>query len=191
MGAGKTVALIGLHTLERIGIRSLLAERNGITAASYASQEEYRDIGEQADGFIVSAGVFMHNLDFYMPRRNNTLVVDRERKELEEKAASQSPGNPAGADRFIYQDSDETEIAGRLDGLIGRLTETDDSQGELSAREKEVLRLLVAGKINKEIADELCISINTVITHRKNITSKTGIKSVSGLSLYALMNGLA
>ncbi|MBD5184180.1 MAG: response regulator transcription factor [Bacteroidales bacterium] len=62
--------------------------------------------------------------------------------------------------------------------------------GELSGREKEVLKELASGKTNKEIADRLSISVNTVITHRKNISSKLGIKSVSGLSLYALMNGV-
>ncbi|MBD5328591.1 MAG: response regulator transcription factor [Bacteroides sp.] len=68
-----------------------------------------------------------------------------------------------------------------------RLQETS---GELSAREKEVLKELASGKTNKEIADHLSISVNTVITHRKNVSSKLGIKSVSGLSLYALMNGI-
>lgn len=185
MAPSKTVALIGLNTLERIAVRSLLSERYDMAVAGYTSQKEYLDVGEGADGFVVSAGVFIRNLDFYMPRRNNVLVVDREGSEVSRESGSQ------GSERFISPDSDETEIAGRLDALVRRLTESDDTQGELSAREKEVLRLIVAGKINKEIADELCISINTVITHRKNISAKTGIKSVSGLSLYALMNGLA
>jgi DNA-binding NarL/FixJ family response regulator len=58
----------------------------------------------------------------------------------------------------------------------------------LSEREIEVLKLLVNGNANKEIADKLNISINTVITHRKNISQKTGIKSVSGLTIYAVVN---
>ncbi|MDE6218264.1 MAG: LuxR C-terminal-related transcriptional regulator, partial [Muribaculaceae bacterium] len=60
----------------------------------------------------------------------------------------------------------------------------------LSSREKEVLGLIAQGLSNKEIADRLCISVNTAITHRKNISSKLGIKSASARSLYALMNGL-
>lgn len=60
---------------------------------------------------------------------------------------------------------------------------------ELSAREIEVLVLITKGFINKEIADKLNISLTTVITHRKNITEKLGIKSVSGLTIYAVMNG--
>ena len=60
----------------------------------------------------------------------------------------------------------------------------------LSQREKDVLRLIARGYLNKEIANELFISINTVLSHRKNITAKLGIKSVSGLTFYAMMNDL-
>ena len=61
---------------------------------------------------------------------------------------------------------------------------------ELSNRETDVLIALVKGMTNKEISDKLFISIHTVITHRKNIIRKTGIKSVSGLTVYALLNNL-
>ena len=65
---------------------------------------------------------------------------------------------------------------------------TDDV--ELSKRETDVLVAVAKGMMNKEIADEMNISIHTVISHRKNITRKTGIKSVSGLTVYALLNNL-
>jgi DNA-binding NarL/FixJ family response regulator len=58
----------------------------------------------------------------------------------------------------------------------------------LSDRELDVLLLLVKGLQNKEIADKLNISIHTVISHRKNITQKTGIKSQAGLVIYAISN---
>lgn len=61
---------------------------------------------------------------------------------------------------------------------------------DLSERERDVLILVAKGKTNKEIADELNISIHTVMSHRKNITHKTGIKSVAGLTVYALLNNL-
>ena len=65
------------------------------------------------------------------------------------------------------------------------------SEGEeLSAREKEILVCVAKGMLNKEIADQENISIYTVITHRKNITRKTGIKTVAGLTVYALLNNL-
>ena len=60
---------------------------------------------------------------------------------------------------------------------------------ELSPREIEVLILLTKGFINKEIAEKLNIGQTTVITHRKNITAKLGIKSIAGLAIYAVMHG--
>lgn len=62
--------------------------------------------------------------------------------------------------------------------------------GELTSREKDVIKLIALGLSNKEIADKLFISIHTVISHRKNITEKLGIKSISGLTVYAIMNNL-
>ncbi len=61
---------------------------------------------------------------------------------------------------------------------------------ELSDREKDTLIALAKGLTNKEIAEKLHISTHTVISHRKNIVRKTGIKTVSGLTLYALFNNL-
>ena len=60
----------------------------------------------------------------------------------------------------------------------------------LTPRETEILKLIARGNINKHIANRLNISLNTVLTHRKNILSKTGIKTTSGLTLYSISNGL-
>ncbi len=60
----------------------------------------------------------------------------------------------------------------------------------LSGRELEVLRLVARGFLNKQIADQLSISLHTVISHRKNITRKLQIKTVAGLTMYAILNGL-
>lgn len=59
----------------------------------------------------------------------------------------------------------------------------------ISQRELDVLRLVALGLLNKEIADKLNISLNTVLSHRKNITAKLGIKTVSGLVVYCITNG--
>ncbi|MBQ8100236.1 MAG: helix-turn-helix transcriptional regulator [Paludibacteraceae bacterium] len=61
---------------------------------------------------------------------------------------------------------------------------------ELSDREKDVLVEVVKGLSNKEIADVLCISIHTVISHRKNISRKLNIHSPAGLTIYAIVNNL-
>lgn len=61
---------------------------------------------------------------------------------------------------------------------------------DLTDREKEILVSVARGKTNKEIAGDRHISVHTVISHRKNISRKTGIRSVSGLTVYALLNNL-
>ena len=72
-----------------------------------------------------------------------------------------------------------------------RIQDADaEERHELSEREKEILVSVAQGLLNKEIADKHHISINTVITHRKNITRKTGIRTVPGLTVYAILNNL-
>lgn len=69
-------------------------------------------------------------------------------------------------------------------------SDTPSKGEELSNREKEILVSVAKGMHNKEIASSFNISIHTVISHRKNISKKTGIKSVSGFVVYALLNNL-
>ncbi len=66
----------------------------------------------------------------------------------------------------------------------------EESQQELSAREKEIIVCIVKGLTNKEIADELFISPHTVVTHRRNIAAKLQIHSAAGLTIYAIVNKL-
>lgn len=67
----------------------------------------------------------------------------------------------------------------------------DEERGdELSAREKDILVAVAGGATNKEIAERLNISVHTVVTHRKNISRKLGIRTISGLTVYAIMNNL-
>jgi DNA-binding NarL/FixJ family response regulator len=67
------------------------------------------------------------------------------------------------------------------------VSQNKEADTELTRREIEVLQLLTKGYSNKEIADQLFVSTHTVISHRKNISEKTGIKSASGLTMYAIL----
>jgi DNA-binding CsgD family transcriptional regulator len=81
-------------------------------------------------------------------------------------------------------------IISKIETLIKRRNDKHSVITDLSERELEVLKLVALGHQNKEIADKLFISIHTVISHRKNITDKLGIKSISGLTVYAILNKL-
>ncbi len=91
----------------------------------------------------------------------------------------------------ILQITDSCETIGVIIDRQFKLNETvhtEAASGQLSDRERDVLIQLVNGKSNKEIADTLNISIHTVVSHRKNISQKTGIKSQSGLTIFAISN---
>lgn len=94
-------------------------------------------------------------------------------------------------DGAIYLTDKSDEIKQKLSATMRANPSDQRGDGEeLSAREKEILVCVAKGLLNKEIADHFNISIYTVITHRKNITRKTGIKTVAGLTVYALLNNL-
>lgn len=94
-------------------------------------------------------------------------------------------------DGAIYLTDKSDEIEQQLSATMRANPSDQRGDGEeLSAREKEILACVAKGMLNKEIADHFNISIYTVITHRKNITRKTGIKTVAGLTVYALLNNL-
>jgi DNA-binding CsgD family transcriptional regulator len=95
-------------------------------------------------------------------------------------------------DEKISIDESKEEIIDKLQNLVSsKLPDKHKSENnELSEREKEVVKWVAMGKTNKEIADLLFISTHTAITHRKNITGKLGIKTVSGLTVYAILNGI-
>ena len=83
------------------------------------------------------------------------------------------------------------KVVNKIINLLNNNEETTQNDTvELSNRETEVLVRVAKGMTNKDISEVLNISVHTVITHRKNIVKKTGIKSVSGLTVYALLNNL-
>jgi len=94
-------------------------------------------------------------------------------------------------DGVIRIDDTEDEIDKIINNVGNQISVKNNQpvkENTLSIRETDVLVQLVKGFSNKEIADNLNISVHTVISHRKNISQKTGIKSQSGLTIYAISN---
>lgn len=89
--------------------------------------------------------------------------------------------------RNLEQSFKKSDVAVKISQMINQ---NPDNSEALSEREKDVIVGLVQGMTNKEIAEYLCISINTVITHRRNIARKLQIHSPAGLTIYAIVNNL-
>lgn len=83
------------------------------------------------------------------------------------------------------------QICKKFRGVVEQQSSTPKSESkDLSVRERAILAAVAQGKTNKEIAEEFSLSIYTVVTHRKNISHKLGISSISGLTVYAIINKL-
>lgn len=86
---------------------------------------------------------------------------------------------------------DRESLIAKIRHLIDQRDDDHESHSmELSPRETTIVRLVSMGLTNREIAEKLFLSAHTVMSHRKNINSKLGIKSISGLTIYAIINNI-
>lgn len=185
----KIIALTGLPALIKEGTRALLFQLQGsIKIQEFDDLQSLNDFIKEnnlaliiIDAALVAAGIKL--LNNIRKENDRTSVVA-----IQYQYINQSLLNIC--DCIITIDQPATEIMKTYsaliekDGSINQIIKSDF----LSEREIEVLKLLVTGFSGKEIAEKLNISINTVITHRKNISFKTGIKSLAGLTIYAVTN---
>ena len=163
MHRNKQIAIILSDTLRSIGLQSLLTDYfPPVEVCYFPNFEMLSSTGSDTyDYYFTDSDTLVLNADFFLPRRNKTaLLID----------STEEHGALSSTNRITLRSSQET--------IIEQLQQVD------------VLQLIVKGITNKEIADKLNISLNTVLTHRKNITAKLGIKTVSGLTFYAIMNGI-
>ncbi len=173
-----SVVIIHDNTLIKAGLYKMLNEMFNIKPHYYNKLPDYISL-DKYDLCIVSVNIYAVNANLFIPKKHKCIIVTDNKNCINTES-----------DNIISAYWSEEKIINIISKGITRIEEIHISQTELSKREIDVLKLIVKGCISKEIADTLHISINTVLTHRKNITSKLGIKSVSGLSVYAMMNGL-
>ena len=88
--------------------------------------------------------------------------------------------------RILEQRAKDDDVSARISSMIKKAEATET----ISEREREIIVCLVQGMSNKEIASKLFISVNTVMTHRRNISRKLQIHSLAGLTIYAIANSL-
>lgn len=180
----KHVAIILSDTLQTLGLRCLLADFfQPIEITTFSTLEAFNEQTEDNfDFYFTQSDFFILHADYFLLKRNKTILLLNEAK---------APTHIPGINHITLNATEETIIE-QLQQLFGTVMNHNGNEGskDLSQREIDVLQLIVKGITNKEIADKLNISLNTVLTHRKNITSKLGIKTVPGLTFYAIMNGI-
>ena len=184
------IAIIDPNTLSVLGLKSILQTVMPIiTVDMYGSFTELEaNHPEQYFHYFVAMNVVLENMDFFSEHRRKTIVLTLSLDTTSQLSDFHSLCiNVPEAElvRSILTLEQHAHGHGQNLPPMPKVLQ----QKILSDREIEVMSLIVQGYINKEIADKLNIGLSTVITHRKNIMDKLGMKSVSALTIYAVTHG--
>ena len=188
------IAIVENNTLAAMGLKQLLK-----TALPMVHIEAFPTFGEfeanqpeQFFHYFVSMHIVLAHRYYFLDEkhRHHTIVL----------TTSNDPNSQLEgfhclctnvSEKILFQELLSLQRQGHPHGEhLPKLMARMNTEKVLSDRETEVLALIAQGKINKEIADKLCIGLTTVITHRKNLQEKLGLKSVSALTIYAVTHGL-
>lgn len=182
------IAIIDSNTLSALGLKQLLQNFIPImTVETFCSYTEFiANHPERFFHYFVAMNIVLENKKFFAEHRHKTIVLS---VKVEDSLSGfhtlciNVPEHELVRSLLMLQQHAHPK-GKNLPPMPQAL-----QQKILSDREIEVMSLIVQGYINKEIADKLNIGLSTVITHRKNIMDKLGFKSVSALTIYAVMNG--
>ena len=186
------IAIIGSNSLMNIGLKTILERIIPMAEVClFENADSLCANGDEAAYFhyFVATQAYAERSRFFREHRHKTIIL----------STSEQTMLPADMHILNISQSEDELVRAILrmhqgahrGGYPAPNIERPEHTTPLSERECEVLRLVVKGLLNKEIADTLKISINTVITHRRNITSKLGMRSASALTIYAVTHGLA
>lgn len=184
------VAVIDANTLAVLGLKQLLLNIMPIMSVdTFGSMAELE--ANQPDTYMhyfVSMDIVLSNRPFFTERRRKTIVLTLSLLANSQLSDFHSLCINQPEPHLIRQ---LLQLEQHAHGQGQHLPPTPQilQHKILTDREIEVMALIVQGYINKEIADRLNIGLTTVITHRKNIMEKLGMKSVSALTIYAVMHG--
>ncbi len=178
----KHIIIASSDFLQAYGLKAMLEEYFSSTNVELISEPaslEYHSLS--CDLLFVQSEILVAFIDKLSTIRNKLIII------------SGSSVNTSDSIPILKTALEQTELLDLLNNLLEEKLhqqKAQNSKAALSEREQEVLTLIAKGEMNKTIADKLNISLNTVLTHRKNITAKLNIKTVSGLTVYAILNGL-
>ena len=184
------IAILDPNTLSALGLKSMLQNVMPImTVDIFGSFSELTAAApDDYYHYFVAMSILLENKSYFLERRRKTIVLT---------LSLDSMSQLSDFHRLCVNVPEQQLVRSLL-----ALQQHAHGRGEhlppmpemlqrkiLSDREIEVMSLIVQGYINKEIADRLSIGLATVITHRRNIMDKLGLKSVSALTIYAVMHG--
>lgn len=200
------IAIIDQNTLEATGLKSIICDLTPMADVStFASlndllrEEEISDETVHFFHFFVSSQELIAHADFFLQRPRQTIVLtsqpisSKQFEHFHTLNTSQLEHDLLKSILMLFQHAHGKPLSNsprREEHNIMPVIPQGGRENALSSRETEVLALVVKGCINKEIADRLCISLPTVITHRKNICDKLHLRSVSSLTIYAVTHGI-
>ncbi len=187
------IAIIDNNMLAAIGLAGII--RGMMPAAELSLFSDFSALEREDKGnfihYFVSASILLGHANYFLPRSRHTMVLvcDAETQLI-----------PRGFHLLCVNQNE-----GELTRAILRLAETSHARKQvapipkadapmtnhiLTPREIEVVKWIVSGKTNKETAEALGVGVATVISHRKNIMKKLNTRSVSALTIYAVMHGI-
>ena len=184
------IAIIDPNTLSALGLKAILQNVMPImTVDIFGSLSELQaNEPESYFHYFTAMSVVVENMAFFTENKRKTIVLTLSLDTMSQlsdfKCLCVNVPEPELVRSLLMLEQHAHGKGEHLPPMPAIL-----SQKILSDREIEVMSLIVQAYINKEIADKLNIGLATVITHRKNIMDKLGMKSVSALTIYAVMHG--
>ena len=187
------IAIIDSNVLAAIGLKHiLLSVMPMMQVDSYATMTELEaNHPDNYFHFFVNTAIVLQDMPFFMSQRHKTIVLTPSTADKNQLTGFHCLCTSQDEEHFVKQ----LLILEQHAHAHGRnlppqtMISSCDQQQSLSQREIEVLSHIALGKTNKEIAENLCISVTTVVSHRKNIMDKLNLRNLSALTIYALMHG--
>lgn len=184
-------AIIDSNTLECISLKNILWDIfNDVEIHTYNTMDAFiRDSNRHFVHFFVSSDIIFTCADEFETLKDQTTVISHSPNRFYEESGFNIL-NTALPELEIVQTLARVQGNGKYGKPTTLQTGTKSQIERLSEREKEVLRLMIQGYINKEIASQLNISLPTAIFHRNNICMKLKTRSIGKMTVYAVMAGM-
>ena len=184
-------AIIDRNTLSYVALRHVLQDMfNHVDVFAYNTIEEFiRDSNRHFVHFFVSSDILFCNVEEFDTLKSQTTILYTGSAGNIERNGFRILDVSLSEDKIVEQ-LKHLQNTGKYENNISPTKSADDVIQRLSQREKDVLRLIVKGRLNKEIANELGISMPTAIFHRNNICEKLQTRSIGKLTIHAVLSGL-